>query len=101
MSSISIRTLDKIKRYNYNRSEFYFFNSNILTSDTHLSLITRYSISLHTKHFSYNNYAVRICNRCILSGRSRGNFNTFKITRMIFKKFSTLGLLPGIKKSSW
>lgn len=101
MSSISIRTHDKTKRYKYNRSELYFFNINIINSDTHLSLMARYSILLHSKTLSRNNHAVRICNRCILSGRSRGNLNTFKITRMIFKRFSTLGLLPGIKKASW
>lgn len=39
--------------------------------------------------------------KCILSGRNKANFNKFKMSRMIFKKYGENGNLNGVKKSSW
>jgi ribosomal protein S14 len=39
--------------------------------------------------------------KCNISGRSKANFNKFKLSRMIFKRFSEFGLLNGVRKSSW
>lgn len=39
--------------------------------------------------------------RCRFSGRAKANFNKFKISRMIFKRYSEFGLINGIKKASW
>jgi ribosomal protein S14 len=39
--------------------------------------------------------------RCRFSGRSKANFNKFKMSRMIFKKYGESGFLNGIKKASW
>jgi small subunit ribosomal protein S14 len=58
-------------------------------------------------HGIYNNnkrkkHSISIIhNKCLISGRSRANLNKFKMSRMIFKKYSEFGFLNGIKKSSW
>jgi small subunit ribosomal protein S14 len=39
-------------------------------------------------------------NRCVLTGRSRGVYNFFKISRMMIKDLASKGLLPGVKKAS-
>lgn len=39
--------------------------------------------------------------RCRFSGRSKANFNKFKMSRMIFKKNAENNNLNGVKKSSW
>lgn len=39
--------------------------------------------------------------RCRISGRSRANFNKFKMSRMIFKKYGENNFLNGVKKASW
>jgi small subunit ribosomal protein S14 len=42
----------------------------------------------------------KLRNRCVLTGRSRGISNYFKISRIMLRHLSSQGLLPGLKKSS-
>ncbi len=44
---------------------------------------------------------VKIRYNCIFSGRSRNLIKEFKISRLCFKEYVSLGLFEGIKKSSW
>lgn len=44
---------------------------------------------------------VRIRNLCKITGRSRGYIRFFGISRIVFRKLSSYGLIPGIKKASW
>jgi len=43
----------------------------------------------------------RIRNRCQLTGRSRGVYKKFMISRIVFREMAHKGLLPGVTKSSW
>jgi small subunit ribosomal protein S14 len=43
---------------------------------------------------------VKICNRCVITGRRKGIIRSFKISRIIFKSLVTKGLLIGVKKIS-
>lgn len=40
-------------------------------------------------------------NRCLITGRSRGYFRDFQISRFIFRSLALSGALPGIIKASW
>jgi len=54
------------------------------------------------KAFSRNGgLTVRIRNRCVLTGRSRGIVRYFKMSRMCFKLLGNSGRLIGVKRSSW
>lgn len=44
---------------------------------------------------------IRSTVRCSLSGRSRGNFRKFGLSRMAFRQMAHAGLLPGVTKASW
>ena len=44
---------------------------------------------------------IRSTVRCSLSGRSRGNFRKFGLSRMAFREMAHRGLLPGVTKASW
>ena len=48
-----------------------------------------------------NSSPVRLRNRCVLTGRSRGYLRKFKISRLCFREMSLDGLIPGITKASW
>nr|YP_009237415.1 30S ribosomal protein S14 [Wildemania schizophylla]AKS28462.1 30S ribosomal protein S14 [Wildemania schizophylla] len=48
-----------------------------------------------------NSAAVRGRNRCWLTGRSRGYYRDFGLSRHIFREMSHECLLPGVTKSSW
>ena len=44
---------------------------------------------------------VRIRNRCALTGRARGVYRKFKLSRIAFRELASIGHVPGITKSSW
>jgi small subunit ribosomal protein S14 len=43
----------------------------------------------------------RIRNRCQLTGRSRGIYRKFMISRITFREMAHKGLIPGVTKASW
>ena len=45
--------------------------------------------------------AVRLRNRCQLTGRARGFLRKFKLSRLTFREMALMGLIPGVTKSSW
>ncbi|MBT3241545.1 MAG: 30S ribosomal protein S14 [Bacteroidetes bacterium] len=48
-----------------------------------------------------NSSAVRLHNRCNLTGRPKGYMRQFGISRITFREMASSGLIPGIKKASW
>ena len=48
-----------------------------------------------------NSAMVRVRNRCEITGRSRGYYRKFGLSRIKFRELSLQGLIPGVKKSSW
>ena len=50
---------------------------------------------------SPNGSKVRLRNRCMFTGRPRGNYRKFKICRVVFRDMASRGELPGVTKSSW
>jgi small subunit ribosomal protein S14 len=43
----------------------------------------------------------RVRNRCWVTGRSRGYFRDFGLSRHVLREMAHEGLLPGVTKSSW
>ena len=48
-----------------------------------------------------NSSAVRLHNRCKLTGRPRGYMRQFGISRVLFREMALDGKIPGVKKASW
>jgi len=48
-----------------------------------------------------NSSAVRLHNRCKLTGRPRGYMRFFGISRVKFRKLALDGKIPGLTKASW
>jgi small subunit ribosomal protein S14 len=48
-----------------------------------------------------NSSAVRLKNRCQLSGRPRGYIRFFGLSRIAFRDMALNGKIPGVKKASW
>ena len=46
-------------------------------------------------------FAVQAYNRCKNCGRARAYMGLFMICRLCFRKYALLGVLPGVKKTSW
>ena len=60
-------------------------------------------IKLHFKlqKLPRNSAKTRIRNRCWKTGRPRGIFRDFGLSRHVFREMAHQCLLPGVKKSSW
>ena len=43
----------------------------------------------------------RLINRCKVSGRRRAFYRRFQMSRLTFREHATMGLIPGVTKSSW
>lgn len=43
----------------------------------------------------------QVRSRCLMSGRPRGNYRKFGLSRMAFRKLALDGKLPGVTKASW
>ena len=48
-----------------------------------------------------NSSAVRLKNRCQMTGRPRGFIRHFGISRVVFRDMALNGKIPGVKKASW
>ena len=60
-------------------------------------------LELHSKiqNLPRNSAKTRIRNRCWKTGRPRGVFRDFGISRHVFREMAHQCLLPGVTKSSW
>ncbi|HEY9699408.1 MAG TPA: 30S ribosomal protein S14 [Trichocoleus sp.] len=48
-----------------------------------------------------NSSQTRLRNRCWLTGRPRGYYRDFGLSRHVLREMAHQGLLPGVVKSSW
>ncbi len=48
-----------------------------------------------------NSSPTRLHNRCLLTGRPKGYFRDFGLSRHCLREMAHEGLLPGIQKASW
>ena len=48
-----------------------------------------------------NSSPVRLKNRCMFTGRSRGFHRKFGVSRLVLREMALRGEIPGLKKSSW
>jgi small subunit ribosomal protein S14 len=48
-----------------------------------------------------NSSRVRVRNRCGLTGRPRGYYRKFGMSRIALRELASAGMLPGVTKASW
>ena len=60
-------------------------------------------LQIHSKiqKLPRNSAKIRIRNRCWKTGRPRGYYRDFGISRHVLREMAHQCLLPGVKKSSW
>jgi small subunit ribosomal protein S14 len=61
----------------------------------------RFAARLKLSQLPRNSAAVRLRNRCELSGRPRGYYRKFKLSRIALRQLASSGQIPGMVKSSW
>ena len=60
-------------------------------------------LEIHSKiqKLPTNSAKVRVRNRCWKTGRPRGYYRDFGVSRHVLREMAHQCLLPGVKKSSW
>ena len=69
--------------------------------DKNISLDERLSYQNKLNDLPRNGSAIRHRNRCELTGRPRGNYRKFGLSRIKLRELSMTGNLPGVVKSCW
>ena len=66
-----------------------------------LELSERFEAQLKLNKLPKNSAAIRVRNRCEVSGRPHGVYRKLKISRIALRDMASSGKIPGITKSSW
>ncbi len=61
----------------------------------------RFAARLKLAELPRNSSVTRIRNRCELTGRPRGYYRKFKLSRIALRELASAGQIPGMVKSSW
>lgn len=69
--------------------------------DKETSMEDRFEAVMKLAKMPRNSAKVRIRNRCELSGRPRGFYRKFKLSRIALRELASAGQIPGVIKSSW
>ena len=72
-----------------------------IANDESLSLEERFQARLKLAELPRNSSAVRIRNRCEISGRPRGVYRKLRMSRIAIRDLGSNGMIPGLVKSSW
>lgn len=70
-------------------------------NDESLPLEERFEARLKLAALPRNSAAVRIRNRCEVTGRPRAFYRKLKMSRIALRELGNLGQIPGLTKSSW
>ena len=61
----------------------------------------RFKANLKLAQLPRNSSAVRLHNRCELTGRPKAYYRKLKLSRIKLRDLSSMGHIPGMVKSSW
>ena len=61
----------------------------------------RFEAQLKLAELPRNGSETRIRNRCSLTGRPRGFYRKFRLSRIALRELASSGRIPGMVKSSW
>jgi len=61
----------------------------------------RFAIHRQIQQLPRNSAPTRLRNRCWVTGRPRGYYRDFGLSRHVLREWAHQGLLPGVVKSSW
>ncbi len=61
----------------------------------------RFTARLKLAKLPRDSSPTRVHNRCELTGRSRGYYRKFKLSRIALRELANFGQIPGMTKASW
>ena len=61
----------------------------------------RFAAQLKLAELPRNSSETRVRNRCSVTGRPRGYYRKFRLSRIALRELASSGRIPGMVKSSW
>jgi len=61
----------------------------------------KFSAMVALQKISRDGSKTRYRNRCAITGRSRGYYSKFGLSRNVIRHYASFGQISGLKKSSW
>ena len=72
-----------------------------IANDSSLPQEDRFAARLKLAEMPRNSSATRVRNRCLVTGRPRGNYRKLQMSRIALRDLASSGQIPGMVKSSW
>lgn len=72
-----------------------------IIKDPETSEEEKYEAQLRLQKLPRNSSATRVRNRCQVTGRPRGYYRKFAMSRIALREYGLSGQIPGLTKSSW
>ncbi len=85
-----------IKKYEKKRAALKATIKNKETSEE-----DRFAAVIELAKLPRNSAKNRYRNRCKITGRPRGNYRIFGLSRITLREYASNGLIPGVRKASW
>lgn len=85
-----------VKRYATRRARL-----KALADDRSVTAEEQFAARLKLAQLPRNSAPNRLRLRCQLTGRPRGNYRKFKLSRIALRELASTGQIPGMVKSSW
>ena len=92
----NLNRINIVKKFNKKRQSL---KKQIMKKD--LSIEERFKIQSKLNELPRDSSKIRVRNRCKLTGRTRGVYRKFGLSRIKIRELSMSGALPGVVKSSW
>ena len=73
----------------------------MICSNKSISMEERFAAQMKLAQCPRNGAKIRIRNRCLITGRPRGYYRKFKMSRIALRELALTGQIPGMVKSSW
>ena len=92
----NLNRINIVKKFNEKRQSL---KKQIMKKD--LSIEERFKLQSKLNALPRDSSKIRVRNRCKLTGRTRGVYRKFGLSRIKIRELSMSGALPGVVKSSW
>ena len=76
-------------------------NLKMKINDKNMTMEERFKLQPIINELPRDGSRIRVRNRCELTGRTRGVYRKFGLSRIKIRELAMAGLLPGVVKSSW
>jgi small subunit ribosomal protein S14 len=101
MAKLSAKNRDQKRRTLHKKLAAKRAKLKAVIADRKAPMEDRFAAVLKLAEMPRNSAKNRQRNRCALTGRPRGHFRKFKLSRIALRDLASRGELPGVTKSSW